>query len=55
MLARRLTIVSLLIVIFGFAFSILVAETSRPARSWGIGLYVPCVFEHGLVCQPPQR
>lgn len=55
MLARRLTIVSLLVIIFGFVFAIVVAETSRPARSWGIGLFVPCVFENGLVCAPPQR
>lgn len=55
MLARRLTIVSLLVIIFGLVLAILVAESSRPARSWGIGLFVPCVFEKGLVCAPPQR
>ncbi len=55
MLARRLTIVSLLILIFGFGFSILVAEGSRPARSFEIGLFIPCVFEQGLVCTPPAR
>ena len=54
-LARRLTIVSLIIVIFGLSFSIVVAETSRPARSWEIGLFIPCVFEEGLRCRPPSR
>ncbi len=55
MFARRLTIVSLIIVIFGFGFSIVVAETSRPARSWEIGLFIPCVFEQGLHCATPRR
>lgn len=55
MLARRLTIVSLIVVIFGLAFSMVIADGSRPARSWEIGLFIPCVFEQGLVCKPPRR
>jgi hypothetical protein len=55
MLARRFTIVCLITMLFGMLFAILVAEASRPARSWDIGMVVPCVFEDGLVCSPPQR
>lgn len=55
MLARRFTILSLLVLIFGFSFIIVIAESSRPARSYGIGLFIPCVFEQGLVCALPKR
>jgi hypothetical protein len=55
MLARRFTIVCLLMALFGMLFSILVVEVSRPAHSWDIGIVVPCVFEHGFVCAPPTR
>ena len=34
MLARRFTIVCLLMSLFGMAFAILVAEAGHPARSW---------------------
>ena len=34
MLARRFTIVCLLMTLFGMAFAILVAEASRPHRNW---------------------
>ncbi|MEW6629569.1 MAG: hypothetical protein AB1440_01745 [Pseudomonadota bacterium] len=34
MLARRFTIVCLLMSLFGMFFAILVAEASHPARSW---------------------
>jgi hypothetical protein len=53
MLARRFTIVCLLITLFGILFSMLVAEASRPARSWDLGMVVPCVFDRGFVCSPP--
>lgn len=53
MLARRFTIVCLLTTLFGMLFAILVAETSRSARSWEIGMVVPCIFEDGLTCKPP--
>jgi hypothetical protein len=34
MLARRFTIVCLLMSLFGMFFAILVAEAGRPARAW---------------------
>lgn len=55
MLARRFTIICLIMALFGMLLSILVAETSRKARSWEIGMVVPCVMEGGLVCAPPTR
>ena len=55
MLARRFVIVCLLLALFGMGFAIVVAEGSRPARSWDIGAVVPCIFEEGLVCKPPHR
>lgn len=53
MLARRFTIVCLMLTVFGMLFSMLVAESSRPARSWDIGITVPCIFDQGYVCAPP--
>ena len=53
--ARRLVIASLTVLAAGVALAILVAETSRHAESWEIGLFIPCVFEEGLVCKPPRR
>ena len=53
MLARRFTIVCLLMTLFGMLFAILVAEASRPAHSWDIGIVVPCIFDRGFVCAPP--
>lgn len=35
MLARRFTIVCLLMTLFGMFFAILVAEAGRPQRNWG--------------------
>lgn len=37
MLARRFTIVCLLMMLFGMAFAILVAETSRGSHRWDDG------------------
>jgi hypothetical protein len=54
MLARRFTIVCLLMTLFGISFSILVAEASRPARSKGIAM-APCIIEEGPTCKPPTR
>ena len=53
MLIRRFTIVCLLTTLFGMLFAILVAEASRPAHSWDIGIVVPCIFDRGFVCAPP--
>ncbi|MBA3447262.1 MAG: hypothetical protein H0T56_06595 [Pseudaminobacter sp.] len=55
MLARRFTIVCLLLTLFGMGFAILVAKASRPARSWEIGMVVACDFENGLRCAPRRR
>lgn len=54
MLARRFTIVCLLLTLFGMSMSVLVAKASRPARSWDIGSVVPCVIER-TACAPPLR
>lgn len=37
MLARRFTIVCLLMTLFGMLFAVLVAEAGRPKRSWDVG------------------
>jgi hypothetical protein len=55
MTARRLAIASLTVLAAGAALAVVVAETSRQAESWDIDLFIPCVFEEGLVCQPPRR
>lgn len=55
MLARRFTIVCLIMALFGMILSILVAETSRKARSWEMGMVVSCVPDSGLTCAPPAR
>ncbi|ESW83141.1 MULTISPECIES: hypothetical protein [unclassified Mesorhizobium] len=36
MLARRFTIVCLLMSLFGMLFAVLVAEAGRPSRSWDV-------------------
>ncbi|MBN9218858.1 MAG: hypothetical protein J0I79_12965 [Mesorhizobium sp.] len=51
MLARRFTIVCLLMSLFGMFFAILVAEAGRPARSWDeatriCGFGCPTNFRH---------
>ena len=48
MLARRFTIVCLLVTLFGMIFATLVAQTSRPARSWGTEN--SCSVEQNLIC-----
>jgi hypothetical protein len=53
MLARRFTIVCLLLTLFGMMFAALVAETSRPAKSWGA--VVSCAVEQHPVCAPTAR
>lgn len=50
MLARRFTIVCLLVALFGIYFAILVAEASRHARSWG-----GCAFDDKPACPTPIR
>ncbi len=45
MLARRFTIVCLLMSLFGMFFAILVAEAGRPARSWDSASSGSCQFD----------
>jgi hypothetical protein len=45
MLARRFTIVCLLTALFGSFFAILVAETSRPTRSFAMPCFT-CIAHH---------
>lgn len=52
---RRFIAVTLVTILGGLAGAVLVAEASRPARSWEIGQVVPCIFEDGFTCLPPQR
>ncbi|MGB3416840.1 MAG: hypothetical protein WBG88_06380 [Mesorhizobium sp.] len=49
MLARRFTIVCLLMTLFGMGFAILVAEASRQPRAWDETGHVLCRTLH---CQP---
>ena len=51
MLARRFTIVCLLMTLFGMYFAILVAEAGRHARSWDGA----CAFNDKLACPTPNR
>lgn len=53
MLARRFTIVCLLLTLFGMLMSTLVAHTGRAPRSWETGRLVPCVAGPG--CVPPSH
>lgn len=49
MLARRLTIVSLMTILFGMVFAMIVAEAGRDRR-WKTNQVVPCVFDTGVKC-----
>jgi len=51
MLARRFTIVCLLMTLFGMLFAILVAEASR-TRRWEIGEVVICEPGQPHACRP---
>ena len=51
MLARRFTIVCLLISLFGMLFAVLVVEAGRPTRPWEAKTTLPCLFG-GLNCEP---
>lgn len=50
MLARRFTIVCLLMALFGMAFSMLVAKASRPAHFWDHGVARTCPAETSIRC-----
>jgi hypothetical protein len=55
MLARRFTIVCLLITLFGMFFSMLVARAGRPPRVGETGVVTRCVFDQGFVCAPSDK
>lgn len=50
MIARRFTILCLLMMIFGMGLAMLVAEKSRPIPSWQTGLSAACFSQHGMSC-----
>jgi len=54
MLARRFTIVCLMLAIFGIGLAGLVAEAGRPRNMQALGVVVPCSFEKGLRCGLPE-
>ncbi len=54
MLARRFTIVCLLMTLFGMLFAILVAEASRP-RPFQTTDAVPCFLDERFACRSVNR
>ena len=50
MLARRFTIVCLLVTLFGMAFAILVADAGRMKRHQTAGA-ASCFLDSGIVCR----
>lgn len=54
MLARRFTIVCLLITIFGMGLSILVAEKSMPSQTRA-GFFLACDASSAATCPAPLR
>jgi len=55
MLARRFTIVCLIVAIFGMELAGLVAQTSRPAQAWEGHAATRCILLQGARCAPPVR
>jgi hypothetical protein len=51
MLARRFTIVCLLVTLFGMAFAILVAEASRPGRNYRTAGAGSCLLGSKIFCR----
>ena len=49
MLARRFTIVCLVIMLFGMMLSSLVARSSHPTRAWDASI---CIFDRVFACAP---
>lgn len=54
MLARRFTIVCLLVAVFGMGLAVLVAENSRAGHAYALG-YVSCNGANHAVCTPAFR
>lgn len=55
MLARRFTIVCLLMSLFGMLFAILVAEASRSSRPYQTTDALPCFFDRKILCRPANQ
>jgi hypothetical protein len=53
MLARRFTIVCLLMSLFGMGFAILVAEASRSPRNWAENASLRCLMQPA--CPAPRQ
>jgi hypothetical protein len=53
MLARRFTIVCLVLATFGVVLAIIVAEATRSGRAWRVGMVVPCDYGSTPYCTPP--
>ena len=51
MLARRFTIVCLLVTLFGMVFAILVADTGRPRRQYQTAGAGPCLISPKFFCR----
>ena len=50
MLARRFTIVCLIVTLFGMMLAMLVAEASRRPHAWTVETATSCLVEPGLGC-----
>lgn len=55
MLARRFSIVCLMVMLFGMGLSVIVAEASRPARSLDFNSPATCLFEQSALCDKVVR
>lgn len=50
MLARRFSIVCLMMMLFGMGLSVIVAEASRPARVLDLKSPTSCIFQSAPAC-----
>ncbi|WP_252909988.1 hypothetical protein [Aliihoeflea aestuarii] len=55
MLARRFSIVCLMVMLFGMGLSVLVAEASRPARGLDVNAPSTCLFKPSTLCDENTR
>lgn len=51
MLARRFTIICLLLTLFSMFFASLVAQAGRTERGWENAAQAPCFFDRDLTCR----
>lgn len=54
MLARRFTIVCLILAIFGMGLASLVAEAGLSRKTQALGVVVPCISDNGPRCGPAE-